>query len=187
MNNKFEKIIAEHCSPTLVGLKPASLVSMTKDEFMEWELSIEEFNLLFRNQGFKIDILCLCKKRILLFLYHKESMEMWIGKEEVRELLYSVGYPLSLSTAELVEHLAKRIYEMNDFPHEIGAILGYPIEDVKGFMKNKGKNYKVSGYWKVYGDIETSEKLFQQYRICKEVFSNALLSGMTLKELLSAA
>lgn len=27
-----------------------------------------------------------------------------------------------------------------DFPHEMGLLLGYPVEDVKGFMKHKGEN-----------------------------------------------
>ncbi len=32
------------------------------------------------------------------------------------------------------------------FPHEMGLLLGYPVEDVVGFMENNGKNYLYSGY-----------------------------------------
>ena len=46
------------------------------------------------------------------------------------------------------------------FPHEIGVLLGYPAEDVKGFVVNEGKNYLYSGYWKVYGDLSEAKQLF---------------------------
>ena len=28
-----------------------------------------------------------------------------------------------------------------DFPHEIGLLLGYPLADVKAFIENEGKLY----------------------------------------------
>ena len=36
------------------------------------------------------------------------------------------------------------------FPHEIGVILGYPVEDVIEFEKHQGKNCKYCGCWKRY-------------------------------------
>ncbi len=39
-----------------------------------------------------------------------------------------------------------------DFPHEIDVFLGYPCEDVRGFIRHGGQGYKLCGYWKVYGD-----------------------------------
>ncbi len=38
------------------------------------------------------------------------------------------------------------------FPHEIGLFLGYPPEDVCGYIRNKGKCQKCTGHWQVYGD-----------------------------------
>ena len=35
------------------------------------------------------------------------------------------------------------------FPHEIGVFLGYPVEDVEGYMQNDGKNFLLVGYWKM--------------------------------------
>lgn len=49
-----------------------------------------------------------------------------------------------------------------------GILLGYPIEDVEGFMEQKGKNYLYSGYWKVYSDVSAKKKLFAQYENAKE-------------------
>lgn len=55
-----------------------------------------------------------------------------------------------------------------DFPHEMGLLLGYPIEDVEGFIKNKGENYLYAGYWKVYKDVEQKKLLFDAYESAKE-------------------
>lgn len=43
------------------------------------------------------------------------------------------------------------------FPHEMGLLLGYPIEDVVGFMEHSGKEYLYSGYWKVYENVSIYE------------------------------
>ena len=36
--------------------------------------------------------------------------------------------------------------EKGAFPHEIGLLLGYPVEDVLGFIRYQGKNYLYTGY-----------------------------------------
>lgn len=59
-------------------------------------------------------------------------------------------------------------WEADDFPHEIGIFLGYPLADVTGFIKNKGRNYLLCGMWKVYRQEETAATAFQYYRRMKE-------------------
>ena len=58
--------------------------------------------------------------------------------------------------------------KQNKFPHELGLFLGYPIEDMEGFIKNKGENYLYAGYWKVYQDAEDKKLLFVAYESAKE-------------------
>lgn len=38
-----------------------------------------------------------------------------------------------------MNRLAERIQQEPQFPHEIGIFLGYPVEDVLGFIENKEK------------------------------------------------
>ena len=47
------------------------------------------------------------------------------------------------------------------FPHEIGVILGYPLEDVKGYMENGGQKCLLNGYWKVYNNPEEAKRKFE--------------------------
>ena len=49
-----------------------------------------------------------------------------------------------------IEWLRMRLASGDGFPHEIGLFLGYPVEDVLGFIENAGQNCKCCGCWKVY-------------------------------------
>ena len=70
------------------------------------------------------------------------------------------------------------------FPHEIGLLLGYPIEDVVGFIEQKGKNYLYSGYWKVYGEVEKKKEIFRQYEEAKEELILLLEDGYDMHSII---
>ena len=86
----------------------------------------------------------------------------------------------------LLEHLSTRTQEQQDFPHEIGLFLGYPIEDVRGFIEQGGKDCKLSGYWKVYGDVQAARRLFRQFDRCRDTARGYVERGMTILELFAA-
>ena len=86
-----------------------------------------------------------------------------------------------------IAHLKKRICEAQGFPHEIGLFLGYPPEDVEGFMEYGGRNYKLNGYWKVYSDEYRARTLFERYTKCRDAVCRRLMSGYTLGQLFAAA
>ena len=65
----------------------------------------------------------------------------------------------------------------------IGVFLGYPLEDVVGFVANKGKNYTFCGYWKCYGDPAAAQKTFERFRKCTEVYLRCFQSGTPITRL----
>ena len=71
----------------------------------------------------------------------------------------------------------------NDFPHEIGLFLGYPVEDVKGFIKYKGECSKCIGCWKVYGDVTKAEDTFDRYKKCTDEYMARFKQGTPLDQL----
>ena len=82
--------------------------------------------------------------------------------------------------------LIRRLRENDEFPHEIGLFLGYPIEDVVGFIRYAGKGCKLSGLWKVYGDAEAASRLFDRLsRVCHAV-TRRVDKGETLLEVFAA-
>jgi len=70
-----------------------------------------------------------------------------------------------------IENLQERLRSSSDFPHEIGLFLGYPLEDVRGFIENAGQNCKCTGCWKVYCNECETVKLFMKYKKCKDIYT----------------
>ncbi len=93
-------------------------------------------------KGLQLKILCTCQNRTLVLLYNETLLERQLSGEEQKAILQKYGYPETLSLESKLNRLAERIRHESQFPHEIGIFLGYPTEDVIGFMENKGENYK---------------------------------------------
>lgn len=74
-----------------------------------------------------------------------------------------------------------------EFPHELGLLLGYPAEDVKGYMDNKGRNYLCTGYWQVYADPAAKLNLFQKFELARERLIRAIFDGKEIQELIQVA
>ena len=50
----------------------------------------------------------------------------------------------------------------------MGIFLGYPVDDVAGFINHCGNNCKACGQWKVYGDVEYAKNLLQNISDAKK-------------------
>ena len=118
-------------------------------------------------------------------VYRPEQLSACLNQPKTRAILRLCGYPVSLSLPDLIAHLKARMGE-EDFPHEIGLFLGYPPEDVAGFIRHCGKNCKCSGCWKVYGNREEAELRFARYKKCSEVYRRLWNEGRTVLQLTAA-
>ena len=134
------------CAPFLKGIKIACILNITEENSRELYEILEgtgiKFKILTRNHG-----------KCLVLLYRRESFSRYLKRTDVREFLGSYGYE-DVEPEKMLERLSKRVCQYSDgeicFPHEIGAFLDYPIDDVKCFIEKDGKDSLFSGYWKVY-------------------------------------
>ncbi|MGN0305845.1 MAG: DUF3793 family protein [Lachnospiraceae bacterium] len=115
-------------------------------------------------------------------MYRPTLLERQLRKPGVRELLQKYDYP-SEGITECLQQLKKRIWESQCFPHEIGIFLGYPLEDVTGFIENQGKNCKYCGFWKVYCNEEETKKYFTRLEKCNSIYSQIFAAGRSLVEM----
>jgi hypothetical protein len=157
---KLPRIIINYCSPVLMGCKPAALFTLqSQNAYAGLSALLPKcFSLMVlrKNEG-----------RLLVLLFQKEKLEKTIFNESAGTVLVGMGYPETSSISSALAYLKKQ-FESKEFPHEIGLFLGYPAEDVLGFVKHKGQNYKFCGYWKVYGNVEQAKLSFRQYDACRE-------------------
>lgn len=98
-------------------------------------------------------------------------------------LFGSYGYPQTAKLEKYLFCLKKRLCECNGFPHEIGVFLGYPLDDVKGFILNKGRGCKCCGLWKVYCNECETRKLFDKIQKCTQVYLQVFEEGRNLTQM----
>ncbi len=164
----MEELIIRYCSPVLGDLKTGCLFSCTeKREALENEAYA--LNKRLSAEGIRIFVIKRRSDFSLVYVCRKKRLLMDMKNAAVRRFLMIIGYR-GFSAEELMETLSRRFSQETVFPHEIGLFLSYPLEDVKGFIDNKGKNYKLCGYWKVYGSVRDAARLFWSYRRCTEKY-----------------
>ena len=95
------------------------------------------------------------------------------------------GYPVSDGVEAMLTHLGARLAGA-EFPHEVGLFLGYPAADVEGFRRNAGRNCKLCGHWKVYGQVEEARRRFLAFDRCREALCRWVAEGRSLEQLFPA-
>ena len=130
------------------------------------------------------------EKKITLLLFRRNQLEKFLEREDVSEVLREEGYvEIQLGRILSIFQMRYRAY-MNGskiFPHEMGLLLGYPVEDVTGFMVHGGKNSLYSGYWKVYGNLEDALKTFEAYDRTRDYVISMTGNGNEIRDILAAS
>lgn len=195
-------LLAYFCMPTLLKLKPSSLIHVNKDrinclsdfhDILKDEVGYYHccYAILFENEAMQI-----------LLIYQKELIIKVLTSRKHRQFLASRGYDIrevSISKvfSKIMQSYQNYMREITDgdvskwpdkpsgFPHEIGLLLGYPINDVMDFIKYSGKNYILCGCWKVYHDAGRAQKIFASYYELRINALELLQKGYKLKEIKS--
>ena len=172
--------LALQCAPVIMGIKIANLLCVSKED----EALVEKIL-----NGTRIDFYCIGQqdKKTVYLLFLSPEFEIYMNEVMEQQMLSPYGYSES-SVAEVLEKLRVRymwyMKKQNKFPHELGIFLGYPIEDVEGFIKNKGENYLYAGYWKVYQDAEDKKLLFDAYESAKEGLLLLVSHGYSMRSII---
>ena len=179
----FEKKLAHFTAPTLLGIKCASLVSLSREEF-DIPAYAAAFNAQAVRGGLQMQIMCRCQKRQLVLLYRPKLLQKRLEQPEIRRFLRRYGYTADMDLAACLMRLQNRIAEKPEFPHEIGIFLGYPLEDVDGFITHQGENCKLCGCWKVYGNVAQARRTFASYEKCRVFLCAKLSKGCNILQAL---
>lgn len=177
-----EELIIKHCSPTLAGLKTANLFTCTYDDKPQVLKSIRQLNRQLGPKGVRVLPLRYTQNRALIYLYRPSKLQRDLKDEIASHILQACGYQHTCPKRCLVT-LMDRLQTEEEFPHEIGLFLGYPSEDVAGFMKQGARSCKCSGCWKVYGDETHARKCFEQYIKCTKIYENKWSEGKSVAAL----
>ena len=137
---------------------------------------------VLKEKGIRLYILQRQDKRVLVYVYRKKQLEVSLNRPGVAKFLKKYGYE-STEIKYALSRLKSRIGENNEFPHEIGIFLDYPLGDVIGFIVNQGRNFKCAGCWKVYCDECACRKTFAKYKKCTDIYCRSWRAGSSLERL----
>ena len=143
---------------------------------------IRSLNRRLQHKGLRVLPLRYSGQRVLIYVYRPSRLSQDLQNRLANTLLLERGYPC-LTPERQILYLKKRLENTEDFPHEIGLFLGYPPEDVYGFIENKPDSCKYTGLWKVYGDAEEAKRTFDKFRKCTDVYSRCWEEGKSLERL----
>ncbi len=178
-----EEMIINNCSPTLAGLKTGSLFTAAFRDETERVTALRSWNFLLRKKGLRAVPLGEKNGRTLVYVYRISRLCTDLRDSAARSILSERGYDCDRPES-CIAHLAGRLQREPEFPHEIGLFLGYPPEDVSGFIG--GKPCKLTGAWKVYGDEERAARTFARYRKCTSVYAKLYAAGKPMDKLVVA-
>ena len=177
-----EKLAAQ-CSPVIKGIKPSNLLMLR-------DYGAGEGWWLVRRAlwGTSLEAKCLygTSQTSMWLVYRKDLLGDQLDGREQKQFLEAYGYRtgrLPILLGRLSKRLGSYKRGEQEFPHELGVFLGYPMEDVRGFISHKGKDSICTGYWKVYGNAAQARRLFALYDDAREDVSRRMKQGIGLKQI----
>lgn len=182
-----EELLIRHCAPTLTGLKTASLFACPYDTEERLRADLRLWNARLGQKGLRMVPMRYRAGRAQIFLYRPRRLREDLQSGAAQSLLRERGYE-SGSAERCLFQLMRRVRRAGreDFPHEIGLFLGYPPEDVRGFLEHGAKDCKCAGLWKVYGDEERARALFAAFDACTGACLHRWSRGATVEQLTAA-
>ena len=178
----LEQYLINHCAPTLASLKTANLFNCTAENPTALQMAVSRWQALLAPKGVELLLLRESGNRALVYVYRPDRLTRDLQQPGVAAFLAHCGYT-GTAPAACLDVLRRKLAVSSDFPHEIGLFLGYPPDDVEGFIHYGPKHSKCVGDWRVYGNEEQAKRLFAQYRACTLAYQAQLKCGKTVEQL----
>ncbi len=171
---------AIQCAPLLTGIKMSNLLHVKPEQ-------VEEVVRAFEGSPISLRILYCWNNRVSILVYRKEFLRRYLDQKRVKQTMEQFGYK-DMQFEEILDQVAKHnqayVEGREEYPHEIGLLLGYPPEDVTGFIENGGRNFLLAGYWKVYGDPIRAERIFHAYDRARDAVIRLVGKGLGVTDIL---
>lgn len=178
----FNQIIVQSSSPTFCNIKPGNIFfvrneTFDKEKFEAWKESFYKRGLMV----FSAQISETSKAILVLNVCWARKI---LADVFVQAYLSEKGYHTG-SVFYFVKELFSRMLEKEGFPHEVGVILGYPVEDVIEFENHKGHDCKYCGCWKCYSDVEKAKDCHCRFTECSRLCKQWYDEGYSINQIIT--
>lgn len=178
----FQKKLIAYGSCTLAHMKNGSLFRIDKKDIPNIQECMSYFNKLCSPFGYYISILDETDTSLLVYIYNAQKIKYILSEPSIQTFLSDYGYDI-FQIDHALNHLRTRLSASDEFPHEIGIFLGYPLQDIKEFIAPQ-KECLLIGYWKVYGNARKFRKEFHRFDCCRKAFEAKMSKGESLVTIL---
>ena len=167
------KFLLVKTAPVMLKVRPAILVRLTNcsrvaelrryDQFCIYQQEIIAA-LQLEHLALKSD-----DRDIQLMFFDREEMSRLLKQVSIRDYLTRCGYRDATCVDEYLNELRHR-FSGADFPHEIGLFLGYPLNDVRGFMEKRVDVIKMPhALWRIFDDPAESLRRMWMFRFAEDI------------------
>lgn len=178
---QIENQFALQCAPLIAGLKMSNLFIIRKKH-------LRRLCALLQNSGIRCRVLYLDEDKLTVLLYDPAMLSIYLRNKRAVAILQHNGYK-QLDLESILLEFARRYRsyrtESEAFPHELGLLLGYPLDDVEGFIENEGKNCLYTGYWKVYANVPAKRDLFRRFECAREELMKQISQGKKVEQVIA--
>lgn len=162
IDSSYIKWILELLGPVILGSKPSEILNISSKD-KEKNIKIKDIELFFNNcSRISYEIIHKGNGSIRVLFINKEALQLKLENKKCLNFLKFIGYPTNYNLDQYINVLMDKLKE-EDFPHEIGIFLGYPLKDVVGFMGYGKYEFYKTKYWKIYGDPEISAEVYNRF------------------------
>lgn len=199
--HEFSACLVNRAAGVIAGVKPAALFNFVPSAGCTGRCPSEhachkvgEIIRAYRHElprlGVELVVLFAAERKVALFAYRPVLLEGLLSRPPERAFLGTHGYDTS-GVEELVASLSEHMHAYYQaaelgcarpaYPHEVGLLLGYPLEDVQGFMA--GAHETCRGPWKAYGDAGTARRRFGRLALHEARCQALYAGGVPFREL----
>lgn len=186
MSHRFEEDLIRHCAATLAGHKCGSLFSFRAEAGEDVRDNLRQANDALKGKGVQACLLRACGQGGLVYVFRPSMLAERLSRQETRDFLAAQGYR-AFDVPGALDTLREHVRPGEEFPHEIGVFLDYPLSDVIAFIENKGCRFRCAGCWKAYSNVDEAQRLFALYRKCRDVYLSCYARGFSVSRLTIAA
>ncbi len=178
----FNQTVIHFSAPTICGIKPANLFSVREEcfsakEFMRWKKA-------FAERGISADAVKSGRKFFLILVYNLRWLREILADSLIRAYMDDKGYADCQSARKTIVRLLGRMRDPARFPHEVGIVLGYPVQDVVEFERQGGRDCKYCGCWKTYSDVEGARCCQCRFKECSCMCEKWFCEGYPLDRII---
>lgn len=150
---EFQKWLFVHIAGVLFGGKAGELLTIPGDQSgLGYDRQLKVIEKLSAKWNYSYLPLCRGSESAKVVFYKRKKVSEALAAIPPCILEDKLGYGIDMSPREFLAEIARRWNESGKIPHEIGIALGYPADDVLGYMGLLPLECRGTCGWRIYGN-----------------------------------